>query len=129
MIRSLVGLTLLLVGGVVLLLGAGVVAWITEDDGHVWAYTDSSSPSAVAGFIDLGPAAVEVLPLPLYAITGHGAALPPTEGITASYASITAFETAVVPAAQGERVQLAHLGQVRLLEGRWVSGSWQWMEV
>jgi hypothetical protein len=102
--------------------------WVTEDDGHAWLYTDSVAAGAVDGFIDMGPVAVSVLPLPLYAITGHGAALPSGESPVSVFADLDAFEAAISPTAQGEQVQLAIDGAVIMLEGRWSDGAWEWRE-
>lgn len=101
-------------------------AWITENDGHAWTYTGSVAVGAVNGWIDLGPVAVSVLPLPLYAITGYTVALPPGEVVVSSHASESAFAAAVVPAAAGEQVQLAQGLTIRRLVADWNGTSFVW---
>ena len=96
-------------------------ARFTDDDGHLWAYNGTA-------WEDRGPIDL-VLPLPLYVITGHGATLPPGETIENEYATLELFEAAVSPTTQGEEIQLAYDGEVRLLTARFLSGAFAWVEI
>jgi hypothetical protein len=101
-------------------------AWIAEDTGNAWIYTASVSVGAIAGFINLGPVAVDVLPLPLYTLTGYSAVLPPGETPIANFANMTALTIAVQPLAQGERIQIANGANVRVYESVWSDSAWSW---
>jgi hypothetical protein len=68
----------------------------------------------------------------LYAITGNTATVVPGDPVVATYSSMSALRSAVLPTAQGELIQVAGApspSALGLYEGRYIDGTWLWVEV
>lgn len=100
--------------------------YLAIDTHRIWVFTDSEDGAAVAGFDDAGNLAGVNFPLPLYAVTGYTATLPPGESIVTTYASVDAFVAAVVPTVAGQQCQLATGSAVVRLVAERSTGSFIW---